>query len=35
MAGGRRPRWLERWETIAARWLPGSAAFLAVGARRP
>jgi SAM-dependent methyltransferase len=26
--------WLERWETIGARWMPASAAFVAVAARR-
>ncbi len=26
--------WLERWETIGARWMPGWAAFVAVAARR-
>jgi len=27
--------WLARWETLAARWAPGRATFLAVAARRP
>lgn len=29
-----RARWLERWEAIGARWMPGWAAFVAVAARR-
>lgn len=29
-----RVRWLERWEAIGARWMPGWAAFVAVAARR-
>ena len=29
-----RAGWLEQWETIGARWMPGWAAFVAVAARR-
>ncbi len=27
--------WLERWEAVATRWMPGRATFVAVAARRP
>lgn len=34
LLGRRRVGWLERWEAIGARWMPGRATFVAVSARR-
>jgi len=34
LLGRRRVGWLERWEAIGARWMPGRATFVAVAARR-
>jgi ubiquinone/menaquinone biosynthesis C-methylase UbiE len=34
LLGTRRVRWLERWERLAARWMPERATFVVVAARR-